>query len=295
MFQQWSCPCFVLVFSLRGAQPCVLARLPSTADLTTASPPGRRARSASRQHRPRHAGTFPGVEGQCRADRSQWPVDEFADLAYHGMRAQDRRSTSPSSETSTKRSEPSRWSRSLGRVFLNIISNALQATFERAKQQGEEYHPTLWLSTRRQAGEIEIRIRDNGPGMPQPFSTRFSSPSSPPNRRERGPGWVSRFPMTSWSSSTMDGCTLTPSKAGAPSLSSGCLVVRPSPQKAHRRSTGSQVRCIVDVPASSVRKRFRHRTSAVTPSALVASGPWPFTEDALLSLRRATPTSADLP
>lgn len=104
-------------------------------------------------------------------------LDEFANLAYHGMRAQDSAFNITIERDfdegiGTVEVVP----QDLGRVFLNIVSNALQATFERAKKQGEEYHPTLWLSTRRQAGEIEIRIRDNGPGMPRDVLDKIFQP-----------------------------------------------------------------------------------------------------------------------
>ncbi|MGH6918428.1 MAG: ATP-binding protein [Geminicoccaceae bacterium] len=104
-------------------------------------------------------------------------LDEFANLAYHGMRAQDSAFNITierdfDATIGTVEVVP----QDLGRVFLNIISNALQATFERAKRQGEEYRPTLWLTTRRQAGEVEIRIRDNGPGMPRDVLDKIFQP-----------------------------------------------------------------------------------------------------------------------
>src|SRR5262249_56853603 len=45
-----------------------------------------------------------------------------------------------------------------------------------AKKQGQEYQPTLWLTTRRDAGEIEIRIRDNGPGIQRDLLDKIFQP-----------------------------------------------------------------------------------------------------------------------
>ena len=68
----------------------------------------------------------------------------------------------------------------MGRVFLNLVSNACQATAERRRaeeaadaadpgregSEGATYEPTLTLVTRRSEEGVEIRIRDNGSGIP---------------------------------------------------------------------------------------------------------------------------------
>lgn len=61
----------------------------------------------------------------------------------------------------------------LGRAFLNIVGNACQATDEKRRKLADdgvgfkEYTPTVQLSTKNLNEEIEIRIRDNGVGIPQ--------------------------------------------------------------------------------------------------------------------------------
>ena len=55
----------------------------------------------------------------------------------------------------------------IGRVFLNMVSNACYATNEKraaqeSTQNSERYGPALWLSTRRGEDRAEISIRDNG-------------------------------------------------------------------------------------------------------------------------------------
>ena len=75
----------------------------------------------------------------------------------------------------------------LGRVFLNIVSNACYAINEKIGQtpNDPEYRPTLWISTKRTAGAIEIQIRDNGNGIPPEVMDRIFNPfftTKPPNQ-----------------------------------------------------------------------------------------------------------------
>ena len=74
----------------------------------------------------------------------------------------------------------------LGRVFLNIVSNACYAINEKAGQtpNDPEYQPTLWVSTRRATDTIEIQIRDNGNGIPREVMDQIFNPfftTKPPN------------------------------------------------------------------------------------------------------------------
>jgi signal transduction histidine kinase len=70
----------------------------------------------------------------------------------------------------------------LSRTFLNIVGNACQATDERRRtlaEQGvgfEGYQPTVRLQTRDMGDEVEIRIRDNGTGMPEEVAEKIFNP-----------------------------------------------------------------------------------------------------------------------
>ena len=100
-------------------------------------------------------------------------LDEYSGLAYHSARAVDsefqldlRKDLDP--EAPQIEVVP----QELGRVFLNMVGNACDATDEkrRAAQEAgdgaEPYVPTLWLITRRGQDSIEVRIKDNGNGIP---------------------------------------------------------------------------------------------------------------------------------
>ena len=70
----------------------------------------------------------------------------------------------------------------LSRTFLNIVGNACQATDARRRalaEQGvgfEGYQPTVRLQTRDMGEEVEIRIRDNGTGMPEEVAEKIFNP-----------------------------------------------------------------------------------------------------------------------
>ena len=68
----------------------------------------------------------------------------------------------------------------LSRVFLNIVNNACYATHEKKKaldsQGRRDYMPTLTVSTRSAGDAVEIRVRDNGEGIPQQIRDRIFNP-----------------------------------------------------------------------------------------------------------------------
>ena len=63
----------------------------------------------------------------------------------------------------------------LGRVFLNIIQNGMQAMRE-VMVNDPSFTPHMTISTRRTAAGIEIRIRDNGPGIPVEIRDKIFQP-----------------------------------------------------------------------------------------------------------------------
>ena len=52
-------------------------------------------------------------------------------------------------------------------LLLNLYNNAFYAVNEKKKQANENYEPTVSVSTKRINDKIEIRVKDNGNGIPQ--------------------------------------------------------------------------------------------------------------------------------
>ena len=105
-------------------------------------------------------------------------LDEYARLAYHSARATDSEfQLDILRDLDPEMGDVDVIPQDLGRVFLNMVSNACYATDERRKEgAGEEYGPTIWLKTRRGEENIEIRIRDNGSGMPPHVVEKIFNP-----------------------------------------------------------------------------------------------------------------------
>ena len=122
-------------------------------------------------------------------------VDEHARLAYHSARASD-----PNFQLELRQDldpdagEIEAIPQDLGRVFLNMVSNACDATDEKRRAtelvetHAEPYTPTLWLTTRRDENRIEIRIRDNGNGIPPDVVEKIFNPFFTTKPTDQGTG-----------------------------------------------------------------------------------------------------------
>ena len=68
----------------------------------------------------------------------------------------------------------------LGRVFLNMVTNAGHATKDRHRSEiadgNETFQPTIWIKTARSNDHVEVRIRDNGTGMPPEVIDKIFNP-----------------------------------------------------------------------------------------------------------------------
>ena len=83
----------------------------------------------------------------------------------------------------------------LGRVFLNLVTNAWHATedkrdalLEQDPKNTQDYVPGVDISTHLVGDEIEIRFRDNGTGMPQDVVDRIFNPFFTTKATDRGTG-----------------------------------------------------------------------------------------------------------
>jgi signal transduction histidine kinase len=105
-------------------------------------------------------------------------VEESLNLAYHGARAEKQgfnitleKSLDPGA------GEVDLFPQEITRVLLNLISNGFYAaTRRKAEANGADYEPTLVAATKSLGDSVEIRIRDNGTGIPPEVKERMFNP-----------------------------------------------------------------------------------------------------------------------
>ena len=121
---------------------------------------------------------------------SNWqPIDlntllvEHAMLAYHSARASDNEfQLTVEQDLDQDVGNVEAIPQDLGRTFLNVVGNACQATDEKRRTKAEAgigfegYTPTVLIATRGMEHDVEIRIRDNGPGIPQDIIEKIFNP-----------------------------------------------------------------------------------------------------------------------
>ena len=106
-------------------------------------------------------------------------ADEYLRLAYHGLRAKDKTfNATMKTDFDVTIGNINIIPQDIGRVVLNLINNAFYAVDEKKKSPhplngGETYEPIVTVSTKRlnsssgDGSKIEIRVADNGNGIPQ--------------------------------------------------------------------------------------------------------------------------------
>jgi signal transduction histidine kinase len=105
-------------------------------------------------------------------------VEESLNLAYHGARAEKQgfnitlnKSFDPTA------GEVDLFPQEITRVLLNLISNGFYAATKRKDQAGDNgYEPTLAATTKNLGDRVEIRIRDNGTGIPPDVKDKMFNP-----------------------------------------------------------------------------------------------------------------------
>jgi signal transduction histidine kinase len=105
-------------------------------------------------------------------------VEESLNLAYHGARAEKPGfNLTLIKELDAKAGEVDLYPQEITRVLLNLISNGFYAAAKRKAQDGDpEYEPTMAVATRDLGGKVEIRIRDNGTGIPDEVRAKMFNP-----------------------------------------------------------------------------------------------------------------------
>ncbi len=104
-------------------------------------------------------------------------ADEYLRLGYHGLRAKDK-SFNATLETSFDTTLPNiaMVPQDVGRVLVNMFTNAFYSVGKKQKLAGAGYKPTVSLTTVKKDGFAEIRIRDNGLGIPKTVVDKIFNP-----------------------------------------------------------------------------------------------------------------------
>ncbi len=104
-------------------------------------------------------------------------ADEYLRLTYHGLRAKDK-SFNATMKTDFDESigNINIIPQDIGRVILNLITNAFYAVNEKRTTNNESYEPTVTVTTKKLSDKIEIRVKDNGNGIPQKILDKIFQP-----------------------------------------------------------------------------------------------------------------------
>ena len=102
---------------------------------------------------------------------------EYLRLAYQGLRAKDK-SFNATMETDFDDSigKINIIPQDIGKVILNLVTNAFYVVDEKKKQIGEGYEPTVSVSTKKEGNHMIISVKDNGNGIPQKVLGKIFQP-----------------------------------------------------------------------------------------------------------------------
>ena len=116
-------------------------------------------------------------------------VDEFAKLAYQGMRGNDREFNLTFKTDYDRSILPVNLEfQEMSRVIINLVDNACYTLNEKKKKMKDQFSPEILLSTKKLDNFIEIKIRDNGNGIPQTVIDQIFNPFFTTKPKGQGTG-----------------------------------------------------------------------------------------------------------
>ena len=116
-------------------------------------------------------------------------VKDHSALAYHSLRGTDPNFQIHFEQTFDQNlGEIECVPQALGRVVLNIVTNACHATGEKRRATDGSYNPTLWIRTKRAKDRVRICIRDNGSGIPDEIREKIFNPFFTTKAADKGTG-----------------------------------------------------------------------------------------------------------
>jgi signal transduction histidine kinase/ligand-binding sensor domain-containing protein len=104
-------------------------------------------------------------------------ADEYLRLSYHGLRAKDKEFNA----VMTTNYDPdlpkvNAMAQDIGRVLLNLFNNAFYAINQKQKTAGADYKPEVSVSTSSENGQVIIKVKDNGTGIPDAIKGKIMQP-----------------------------------------------------------------------------------------------------------------------
>jgi two-component system, NtrC family, sensor kinase len=127
-----------------------------------------------------------GMLGHARTDTGKKEVtdlnaliDECLRLSFHGMRAKDRSfDVNFAQQLDPNLPQVSIVAQDMGRVLLNLFNNAFYATMKKKEHYTgtTPYKPLVYVSSAATANGVEIRVRDNGIGVPESLQNKIFQP-----------------------------------------------------------------------------------------------------------------------
>src|SRR6202041_301396 len=119
-----------------------------------------------------------GVSGERREVDLNALVEESLNLAYHGARAQDQTFNITLEHDYAPTLKPIELApQEMTRVFLNLFGNGFYAAYQRVRENGDRaFRPSLTVATRDLGDAVEVRVRDNGTGIPAEIRDKLFQP-----------------------------------------------------------------------------------------------------------------------
>lgn len=104
-------------------------------------------------------------------------ADEYLRLSYHGVRAKDKSFNAIlKTDFDDTINKVNVVPQDIGRVILNLITNAFYAVTEKKKEISQGYEPTVSVSSMKVSDKIELKISDNGKGIPEKVLAKIFQP-----------------------------------------------------------------------------------------------------------------------
>jgi signal transduction histidine kinase len=104
-------------------------------------------------------------------------ADEYLRLAYHGLRAKDNFfNATIKTDYEDNLGNINIIPQDIGRVILNLITNAFYAVTEKRKQGTNGYEAIVAISTKKFDDKVELKVSDNGIGIPEKIKEKIFNP-----------------------------------------------------------------------------------------------------------------------